>query len=46
VAQSAIGAVRRDVGVVAATLGDRSALLGAIGLAIARADIAAVARAA
>ncbi|HWE14628.1 MAG TPA: ROK family transcriptional regulator [Solirubrobacteraceae bacterium] len=46
VAQSAIGAVRRDVGVVAATLGDRSALLGAIGLAIAKADIAAVARAA
>ncbi|HZE04511.1 MAG TPA: ROK family transcriptional regulator [Solirubrobacteraceae bacterium] len=34
-----------DVRVVAATLGDRSELLGAIGLAIAEADIAAVARA-
>jgi predicted NBD/HSP70 family sugar kinase len=46
VAQSAIAVVRRDVRVVAATLGDRSALLGAVGLAIAEADIAAVAGAA
>jgi predicted NBD/HSP70 family sugar kinase len=43
---AAIGAVRHDVGVVAATLGGRSALLGAIGLAIDEADITAVARAA
>jgi predicted NBD/HSP70 family sugar kinase len=46
VAESAIDVVRRDVGVVAATLGDHSALLGAVGLAIANADIAAVAAAA
>jgi hypothetical protein len=46
VAQSAISVVRRDVRVVAATLGDRSALLGAVGLAIAEADIAVVAGAA
>jgi predicted NBD/HSP70 family sugar kinase len=46
VAQSAIEVVRRDVGVVAATLGDHSALLGAVGLAIAEADISAVALAA
>lgn len=45
-AQTSIAAVRGDVRVVAATLGDRSALLGAIGLALAEADIAAVARAA
>jgi predicted NBD/HSP70 family sugar kinase len=45
-AQTAIGAVRDDVQVVAATLGDRAELLGAIGLAIAEADIAAVALAA
>ncbi|MGZ4166390.1 MAG: ROK family transcriptional regulator [Solirubrobacteraceae bacterium] len=44
--QTAIDAVREDVTVVAATLGDRAELLGAIGLAIAEADIAAVARAA
>jgi predicted NBD/HSP70 family sugar kinase len=46
VAETAIGAVRGDVEVAAATLGDRAELLGAIGLAIAEADIAAVARAA
>lgn len=46
VEQASIGAVRGDVRVVAATLGDRSALLGALGLAIAEVDIAAVARAA
>jgi predicted NBD/HSP70 family sugar kinase len=46
VAESAIAAVGRDVEVVAATLGDHSALLGAVGLAIANADIAAVAAAA
>ncbi len=46
VAQSAIDVVRRDLGVVAATLGDHSALLGAVGLAIDQADIAVVARAA
>ena len=45
VEQSAIDVVRGDVGVVAATLGDHSALLGAVGLAIANADIAAVAAA-
>lgn len=43
--ETGIRAVRGDVRVVAATLGDRSALLGAIGLALAEADIAAVARA-
>ena len=43
-AQTTIPAVRRDVTVVAATLGDRAELLGAIGLAIAEADIATVAR--
>ena len=43
-AQTTIPAVRRDVTVVAATLGDRAELLGAIGLAIAAADIATVAR--
>jgi predicted NBD/HSP70 family sugar kinase len=42
--QTAIGAVRDDVQVVAATLGDRAELLGAIGLAIASADIGQVAR--
>jgi predicted NBD/HSP70 family sugar kinase len=42
--QTAIGAVRDDVQVVAATLGDRTELLGAIGLAIASADIGQVAR--
>jgi predicted NBD/HSP70 family sugar kinase len=46
VTQSTIDVVRRDVGVVAATLGDHSTLLGAVGLAIAEADIAAVAAAA
>jgi predicted NBD/HSP70 family sugar kinase len=45
-AQTSIVAVRGDVRVVAATLGDRAALLGAVGLAIDEADIAAVARAA
>jgi predicted NBD/HSP70 family sugar kinase len=45
-AQTSIPAVRNDVRVVAATLGDRAELLGAIGLAIAEADIAAVTRAA
>jgi predicted NBD/HSP70 family sugar kinase len=45
-AQTSIPAVRGDVRVVAATLGDRAELLGAIGLAIAEADIAAVAQAA
>ena len=44
--QTSIPAVRADVAVVAATLGDRAELLGAIGLAIEQADIAAVARAA
>jgi predicted NBD/HSP70 family sugar kinase len=44
--QTAIPPVRADVRVVAATLGDRAELLGAIGLAIAEADIAVVARAA
>ncbi|HEY5429354.1 MAG TPA: ROK family protein, partial [Solirubrobacteraceae bacterium] len=43
-AQTTIAAVRSDVRVVAATLGDRAELLGAIGLAIAEADISAVAR--
>jgi predicted NBD/HSP70 family sugar kinase len=42
-AQTAIPAVRGDVRVVAATLGDRAELLGAVGLAIAEADIAVVA---
>jgi predicted NBD/HSP70 family sugar kinase len=46
VAESAIEVVRRDVGVVAATLGDHSTLLGAVGLAIDEADISAVALAA
>jgi predicted NBD/HSP70 family sugar kinase len=46
VAESAIDVVRRDVGVVAATLGDHSALLGAVGLAIDEADISGVALAA
>ena len=41
-AETAIAAVRRDVTVVAATLGDRAELLGAIGLAIAEADVAVV----
>lgn len=45
-AQTSIPAVRDDVRVVAATLGDRGQLLGAIGLAIAEADITAVTRAA
>lgn len=45
-AQTAIGAVRDDVRVVAATLGERAELLGAIGLAIAEADVAALSRAA
>ncbi|MGH2894385.1 MAG: ROK family transcriptional regulator [Solirubrobacteraceae bacterium] len=44
--QTSIPAVRADVAVVAATLGDRAELLGAIGLAIEQADIAVVARAA
>lgn len=44
--QTSIPAVRADVAVVAATLGDRAELLGAIGLAIEQADIAAVARSA
>jgi predicted NBD/HSP70 family sugar kinase len=44
--QTSIPAVRADVAVVAATLGDRAELLGAIGLAIEQADIAEVARAA
>jgi predicted NBD/HSP70 family sugar kinase len=46
VEQTSIPAVRADVTVVAATLGDRAELLGAIGLAIEQADIAVVARAA
>jgi predicted NBD/HSP70 family sugar kinase len=41
--ETSIPAVRADVAVVAATLGDRAELLGAIGLAIEQADIAAVA---
>ena len=45
-AQTSIPAVRGDVRVVASTLGDRAELLGAIGLAIAEANIAAVAQAA
>ena len=44
VAETAMRAISDEVRVVAATLGDRSELLGAIGLAIAEADIAAVAR--
>ena len=44
--QTSIPAVRADVTVVAATLGDRAELLGAIGLAIEQADITAVVRAA
>ena len=44
--QTSIPAVRADVAVVAATLGDRAELLGAIGLAIEQADITAVARSA
>jgi predicted NBD/HSP70 family sugar kinase len=44
--QTSIPALRADVAVVAATLGDRAELLGAIGLAIEQADIAAVVRAA
>lgn len=44
--QTSIPAVRADVAVVAATLGDRAELLGAIGLAIEQADIAVVARSA
>jgi predicted NBD/HSP70 family sugar kinase len=44
--QTSIPAVRADVAVVAATLGDRAELLGAIGLAIEQADIAAVVRSA
>lgn len=44
--QTTIPAVRGDVRVVAATLGDRAELLGAVGLAIAEADIATIARAA
>lgn len=43
--QTSIPAVRADVAVVPATLGDRAELLGAIGLAIEQADIATVARA-
>ena len=43
--QTSIPVVRAEVAVVAATLGDRAELLGAIGLAIEQADIAAVARA-
>jgi predicted NBD/HSP70 family sugar kinase len=43
--QTSIPAVRADVTVVAATLGDRAELLGAIGLAIEQADIATLARA-
>ena len=46
VAETTIPAVHRDVQVVAATLGERAELLGAVGLAIAEADIEAVARAA
>ncbi len=46
VEQATIDVVRGDVGVMAATLGDHSTLLGAVGLAIANADIAAVAAAA
>jgi predicted NBD/HSP70 family sugar kinase len=44
--QTSIPPVRADLAVVAATLGDRAELLGAIGLAMEQADIAAVARAA
>jgi predicted NBD/HSP70 family sugar kinase len=44
--QTSIPAVRGDLAVVAATLGDRAELLGAIGLAMEQADIAEVARAA
>jgi len=44
--QTSIPAVRADVAVIAATLGDRAELLGAIGLAIEQADVSAVARAA
>jgi predicted NBD/HSP70 family sugar kinase len=43
--QTSIPAVRADVAVVAATLGDRAEVLGAIGLAIEQADVAVVARA-
>jgi predicted NBD/HSP70 family sugar kinase len=44
--QTSIPPVRADLAVVAATLGDRAELLGAIGLAMEQADIAVVARAA
>jgi predicted NBD/HSP70 family sugar kinase len=44
-ALTSLAAVRQDLRVVAATLGDRAELLGAIGLAIAEADIATIARA-
>lgn len=44
VEQTSIAAVRGDMAVTAATLGDRAELLGAIGLAIAQADMAAVIR--
>ena len=44
--QTSIPPVRADLTVVAATLGDRAELLGAIGLAMEQADIAAVAHAA
>jgi predicted NBD/HSP70 family sugar kinase len=41
---TSIPAVQRDLRVVAATLGDRAELLGAIGLAITEADVASIAR--
>jgi hypothetical protein len=44
--QTTIPVVRADVRVAAATLGDRAELLGAIGLAMAEADLAQVAWAA
>ncbi|MGA9859182.1 MAG: ROK family transcriptional regulator [Solirubrobacteraceae bacterium] len=43
---TSLPAVRGDVQVIAATLGDRAQLLGAVGLAIAEADIAALTSAA
>jgi predicted NBD/HSP70 family sugar kinase len=42
--QTTIPAVRHELSVVAATLGDRAELLGAVGLALSQADIEAVAR--
>jgi predicted NBD/HSP70 family sugar kinase len=42
--ETSIRSVRRDLRVVAASLGDRAELLGAVGLAIAEGDVTAIAR--